>query len=1082
MQQSKALTALREADLEWVRRLQDVWRDDSGHIPELNRGALDAVVAAMSRIGMDSPLGRVVVGAAGSGKTHLLGALRAALAGRAWFVLVDMTDVRDFWETVLQGYLESLREPLPGGGTQFQILLREILAHLAQNSGSGAAGSDYDRVREILRRQPLSGIEHMVRWLITRQVARRYPDQTREYQDVLRALLLLNAEDFEVSNLGYSWLLGLDLEDGQRRACGFVGARRDQKHVVQGLSWLMSLVRPSLLALDQLDAIVGQYAAASRAGESQEQTAAQSILLGIGNGLLALRDTARRTLTLLSCVEVTWDALSKQTHRAVAARFEAPIFLQVESASLVRRMVEARLGDAYQRSGFAAPYPSWPFRPEAFEGAAGLRPPREVLIDCAAHRDACVGAGTVHELKEFGRTPPQPPAAATDAISRRFSELLVQADVRGLIGDEGEDLRLGQLIANACVCAVRELRPVPERDLLPEFDFPGGQRAPALHARLRIVEHAAGGRERHYCFRALNRSNAIAFQNRLRLATTAAGIGPNLSFRRLVIVRNSEPPRGDKTQKQTRDFVAAGGRFVACTHDDLQRLLALDALCKERPPGLDEWLRQARPASVLSFLQESGFVTDTAVSPGDQAAAAAASSSPSPAAAASASTSAPTSAASDMPSARPEPPPSPAPPAAPAPTRTETLVFGQRMGAMGGAAAQPLSAFARHVAVLASPGSGKTVLLRRLVEEAALLGVPSIVVDPGNDLARLGDPWPEPPPSGWARGDDDKARAYFARVQVCVWTPGRPSGRNLNLAPLPDFAGLDGEELEQAIEMAAASLAPIVAGGRSATNDRRIGLLKATLRHFAAAGARGLDALIDLLQALPPEASTGDTQAGKLGADMANLLRAQLHGNPLWRQAGAPLDIAELFGVGAARTRISVINLMGLQSLEAQQSFVNALAMALFGWIRRNPAPPERPLRGLLVLDEAKDFVPSRHATVCKANLLRLVQHARKYGLGLVFATQEPQSIDHYVTSSCATQVYGRAGSQPAIERMRSHIEERGGRGDDIARLGPGQFYVSLESATTPIKVQTPLCLSWHPPTPLAPEDVIARARRHDEE
>jgi DNA helicase HerA-like ATPase len=131
----------------------------------------------------------------------------------------------------------------------------------------------------------------------------------------------------------------------------------------------------------------------------------------------------------------------------------------------------------------------------------------------------------------------------------------------------------------------------------------------------------------------------------------------------------------------------------------------------------------------------------------------------------------------------------------------------------------------------------------------------------------------------------------------------------------------------------------------------------------------------------------------------------------------------------------------------------------------------------LLVLDEAKDFVPSRQSTVCKASLLRLAAQARKYGLGLIFASQEPQSIDHYVVASCATQIYGKAGSQPAIERVRSQMQERGGRGDDIARLSPGQFYVSVEGNPTPVKTGTPLCLSWHPATPLAPDEVLERAR-----
>lgn len=49
-----------------------------------------------------------------------------------------------------------------------------------------------------------------------------------------------------------------------------------------------------------------------------------------------------------------------------------------------------------------------------------------------------------------------------------------------------------------------------------------------------------------------------------------------------------------------------------------------------------------------------------------------------------------------------------------------------------------LAALRKHVAIFAGTGSGKTVLIRRLVEECALRGVSSIVLDPNNDLSRLG--------------------------------------------------------------------------------------------------------------------------------------------------------------------------------------------------------------------------------------------------------------------------------------------------------------------------------------------------------
>jgi DNA helicase HerA-like ATPase len=82
--------------------------------------------------------------------------------------------------------------------------------------------------------------------------------------------------------------------------------------------------------------------------------------------------------------------------------------------------------------------------------------------------------------------------------------------------------------------------------------------------------------------------------------------------------------------------------------------------------------------------------------------------------------------------------------------------------------------------------------------------------------------------------------------------------------------------------------------------------------------------------------------------------------------------------------------MVGLTSEEQRQSFVNQLQMALFAWIRRHPAG-DRPLGGLLVIDEAQTLAPSSGTTACTASTLALVAQARKYGLGLVFATQAPR-------------------------------------------------------------------------------------------
>jgi hypothetical protein len=55
----------------------------------------------------------------------------------------------------------------------------------------------------------------------------------------------------------------------------------------------------------------------------------------------------------------------------------------------------------------------------------------------------------------------------------------------------------------------------------------------------------------------------------------------------------------------------------------------------------------------------------------------------------------------------------------------------------------------------------------------------------------------------------------------------------------------------------------------------------------------------------------------------------------------------------------------------------------------------------------------------------------------------------------------------------------KGGRSLEISRLKTGQFYATGEGFGF-MMVQTPLCLSHHPRSPLTTEEVVARAAAPD--
>jgi hypothetical protein len=387
-----------------------------------------------------------------------------------------------------------------------------------------------------------------------------------------------------------------------------------------------------------------------------------------------------------------------------------------------------------------------------------------------------------------------------------------------------------------------------------------------------------------------------------------------------------------------------------------------------------------------------------------------------------------------------------------------------------------LESLRKHIAIFAGTGSGKTVLIRRLVEECALQGVSAIVLDPNNDLARLGDAWPEPPAT-WDGGDADKAADYLANTEVVIWTPRREAGRPVSFQPLPNFAAVrdDPDEFGLALDTAVAALAPRArTDGATAKAERGRAVLREALAYYARQGGSGLNAFLDLLAEFPDDV-TPLTKAATMAADLAQTLTASMINDPLFGGSGVPLDPGVLLRPGEGmRARVSVISFIGLPTNQQRQSFVNQLQMALFAWIKQHPAG-DRPLGGLFVMDEAQTLAPSGAMTACTESTLALASQARKYGLGLVFATQAPRGIHNRIVGNAATQFYGFLNSPTQVAAAREMAAAKASSVVDISRLTAGQFYAVGEGMPFQ-KVAMPMCLSHHPPSALTAEQVLARA------
>ena len=287
----------------------------------------------------------------------------------------------------------------------------------------------------------------------------------------------------------------------------------------------------------------------------------------------------------------------------------------------------------------------------------------------------------------------------------------------------------------------------------------------------------------------------------------------------------------------------------------------------------------------------------------------------------------------------------------------------------------------------------------------------------------------------------------------------------------------DADEFEASVESALASLEPaagVLGTSQKAKHGRAV--LKSALDLFGRRPQGGdLADFVDLLEEFPDDASEM-RDAVRIAAGLAENLKAAAANDPMFAGAGTPVDPAVLLTpADGKKARVSVINLAGLTTDEQKQSFVNQLQMGLFAWIKKNPAG-DRPLGGLFVMDEAQNFAPSDRTTAATHSTLAPASQARKYGLGLVFATQAPKGLHNRIAGNASTQFYGLLNSPSQVEAAQEMARVKGGSVPDVGRLPAGQFYAAVEGAEFR-RTATPLCLSYHPKSPPTEEEVITLAR-----
>ena len=413
-----------------------------------------------------------------------------------------------------------------------------------------------------------------------------------------------------------------------------------------------------------------------------------------------------------------------------------------------------------------------------------------------------------------------------------------------------------------------------------------------------------------------------------------------------------------------------------------------------------------------------------------------------------------------------------------------------------------------HGVIVGMTGSGKTGLAIDLIEEAAIDGIPSILIDPKGDLADILLQFPNLAPAdflpfvdaaearkagttpealaektaatwrdGLAKwGQDGNRIAMLSRsADFAVYTPGDARGRPIQLlgtyrAP----AGGDEATLRDLVTNSVAGLLGLAGiGGDPVQSREHILLASIFYREWKAGRDLDLPEIINLV-VTPPFRKIGvfEVEAFYPQKDRTKLAMALngLVASPsfaAWRE-GEPLDIQSLLWTRDGKPRVSVLSISHLSDSE-RMFFVSAVLNATISWMRRQSGTSS--LRALLYMDEIFGYFPPNGNPPSKRPMLTLLKQARAFGLGVVLSTQNPVDLDYKGLSNCGTWFVGRLQTERDKKRILDGLESvaaESGRGFDrsqidslLSGLGKRVFLLRDAADDAPVLFETRWALSY---------------------
>ncbi len=415
-----------------------------------------------------------------------------------------------------------------------------------------------------------------------------------------------------------------------------------------------------------------------------------------------------------------------------------------------------------------------------------------------------------------------------------------------------------------------------------------------------------------------------------------------------------------------------------------------------------------------------------------------------------------------------------------------------------------------HAVITGMTGSGKTGMGIILLEEAALKGIPAILIDPKGDLTNhllhFPDflpsdfaPWvdadaakregqsieqaAEAAAASWKKGtensgiDRERMERLSKAVDYAVYTPGSDSAIPVSILSslkAPDINWEDNKEmLREAIGSTVTALLELV-GFRNVDPVRsREHILLANIFEQAWSKGEDLDLETLIMQVQnPPFEKLGVFSISKFYPEKDRFELAMLLNNFIaapsfesWLE-GQPLDIQSILYAPDGRARHSVFYLAHLADAE-RMFFVTLLYSAIETWMRAQSGTSD--LRALVYFDEIVGYLPPVANPPSKPIILRMLKMARAFGVGLVLSTQNPIDLDYKALSNAGTWIIGKLQTDQDKQRLLDGLTNVAGTFDrpyfdnTISSLGKRVFLMHNVHAKRPEIFTTRWAMNYLP-------------------